>query len=125
MVKQNALIMMAAMLFVSAHAVASGAVDCSEAASNKAEQEGVEYYLPDTQSSGELHRPMMRVIGNGRLQFYSSPNLSCKMPGVFIIPGDSVTAYTEYGDFVSVMYVTRSGDTVEGWVLVNRLKTLK
>ncbi len=113
------------MVFASHHVVASTAADCGEAASHKAEQQGVQYYLPDTQSSGELHRPMMGVIGTGRLQFYSAPNLSCKIPGVFIIPGDSVTAYSEYREFASVMYVTRSGDTVEGWVFANRLKPLK
>src|ERR1700733_8786855 len=35
------------------------------------------------------------VIGSGRLQFYSAPNLNCIMPGVFVIPKDELIAYAQ------------------------------
>ena len=65
------------------------------------------------------------VIGSGRLQFYSAPNLNCIMPGVFVIPGDELIAYAESSDgWSSVMYSKpKSGDTVSGWVKSSRLKT--
>ncbi len=63
------------------------------------------------------------VVGNGRLQFHSAPDQSCKMPGVFVIPGQTVIAYSEYKDYTSVMYINqKTNDSVTGWVLSARLK---
>jgi hypothetical protein len=63
------------------------------------------------------------VVGKGRLQFYSAPDLSCKMSGVFIVEADSVDAYTDYGKFTSVTYRnSKSQKTVNGWVESDRLK---
>ncbi len=63
------------------------------------------------------------VVGTGRLQFFSAPDAGCKMPGVFVIPGQTVIAYSEYKDYTSVMYINqKTNDTVEGWVLSARLK---
>src|SRR5689334_9722188 len=58
------------------------------------------------------------VIGAGRLQFYSAPNATCAMPGVFVIPKDELIAYAQSNDgWTSVMYVNpRTGNTVSGWV---------
>lgn len=63
------------------------------------------------------------VVGKGRLQFYSAPDLSCKMSGVFIVEADSVDAYTDYGKFTSVTYRnSKYQKTVSGWVESDRLK---
>ncbi|MFM0526423.1 hypothetical protein PQR11_15730 [Paraburkholderia strydomiana] len=63
------------------------------------------------------------VVGKGRLQFYSAPDLSCKMSGVFIVEADSVDAYTDYGKFTSVTYRnSKSQKIVNGWVESDRLK---
>jgi hypothetical protein len=62
------------------------------------------------------------VIGKGSLQFYSAPSLSCRMNGVFVIPGDSLVAYAETEDgWTSVAYF--GGSNPSGWVRSGRLKT--
>jgi hypothetical protein len=62
-----------------------------------------------------------KVIGAGRLQFYSAPDLHCRMKGVFIIPNDSVIAYGQTDDgWTSVMYM--KGNYDQGWVRSSRLK---
>ncbi len=64
------------------------------------------------------------VIGTGRLQFYSAPNLNCLLAGVFVIPNDQLIAYAQSNDgWTSVMYVNpRTGNNVSGWVRSSRLK---
>jgi len=64
------------------------------------------------------------VVGTGRLQFYSAPNLNCAMTGVFVIPKDALIAYAQSDNgWSSVMYSNpRTGDTVMGWVRSSRLK---
>lgn len=63
------------------------------------------------------------VIGKGRLQFYSAPDLSCSIKGTFILRGESVDAYTEYGRFTSVVYLgSKSKFPIIGWVESRRLK---
>lgn len=64
------------------------------------------------------------VIGEGRLQFYSAPDRSCKMDGIFIVDADSVEAYADYGEFTSVVYLNpKSKNRVNGWVESDRLKS--
>jgi hypothetical protein len=47
-----------------------------------------------TKNIPSLSPPLSEVvIGSGRLQFYSAPNLNCTMPGVFVIPKDQLIAY--------------------------------
>lgn len=62
-----------------------------------------------------------KVIGKGRLQFYSAPAKKCEINGLFVIPGDELDASVEYGDFVAVTYLTKDGKLVDGWVERNRL----
>ena len=64
------------------------------------------------------------VVGAGRLQFYSAPNLACIMPGVFVIPKDELIAYAQSNDgWTSVMYLNpKTGGSVSGWVTSSRLK---
>jgi hypothetical protein len=102
-------ILVAVFLFVSSHAFA----DCKEPVI------GTRYVPSLSPPLGEV------VIGSGRLQFYSAPNLNCIMPGVFVIPKDELIAYAESSDgWSSVMYSNpKSGDSVSGWVKSSRLKT--
>ncbi|KAB0644160.1 hypothetical protein F7R21_03955 [Burkholderia latens] len=66
----------------------------------------------------------MAVIGSGRLQFYSAPDYTCKTPGVFILTGESVDAYTSYHGFTFVAYQNpRKTSPVRGWVRSNRLRS--
>ncbi|AWY66117.1 hypothetical protein A8H36_07045 [Burkholderia thailandensis] len=66
----------------------------------------------------------MVVVGSGRLQFYSAPNYSCKIPGVFILTGESVDAYTSYHGFTSVTYQnSKKTGPVRGWVKSSRLRS--
>jgi len=62
------------------------------------------------------------VTGNGQLQFYSAPDFSCEMRGVFILPGQAVDAYTKYHGFTSVAYLGATNRVpVLGWVKSDRL----
>jgi hypothetical protein len=64
------------------------------------------------------------VIGTGRLQFYSAPNLRCTMNGVFVIPKDELIVYAQSSSgWSSVMYPNpKTGNSVSGWVKSSRLK---
>ncbi|PMS18864.1 hypothetical protein C0Z18_16215 [Trinickia dabaoshanensis] len=63
------------------------------------------------------------VTGGGRLQFYSAPDFSCKMEGIFIVTGDTVDAYSEYNGFTSVVYFPKADKkAVIGWVRSHRLQ---
>jgi hypothetical protein len=42
------------------------------------------------------------VTGAGRLQFYSAPNQSCAMAGVFVIPKDELIAYAQSSEWLVV-----------------------
>ena len=92
---------------------ASAATDCA-ALDRKATESGT--HIPG-------YAAIHKVIGRGRLQFYSAPELACKLPGVFILPAESVTAYVTYGEFTSVMYLhPETKEDTEGWVLSSRLE---
>lgn len=68
------------------------------------------------------HASAYTVTGTGRLQFYSAPSKACRMHGVFIVPGDTVTAYRIHEGFVSVLYLNlKTGTDASGWVELKRL----
>jgi hypothetical protein len=62
-----------------------------------------------------------KVIGKGRLYFYTAPDTKCRMKNTFVIPHDRVEAYSDYGDFTQIVYWDAKGNDVEGWVPSNRL----
>jgi len=62
-----------------------------------------------------------KVGGSGRLQFYSAPDSRCAEKDVFVVPGNELYAYVEYGKYYSVMYVANDGNQVNGWVEKFRL----
>ncbi|NHZ66636.1 hypothetical protein [Massilia genomosp. 1] len=66
--------------------------------------------------------PASRVSGAGRLQLLSAPDPACAMPGVFVVPGDSVSTSLASGAFVYANYTNpKSGRKVQGWVPRDRL----
>ena len=65
------------------------------------------------------------VVGTGRLQFFSAPDVGCAMKGVFVVPRDDLTAYAETSNgWSSVLYINpHDGNSVQGWVRSERLRT--
>ena len=67
-------------------------------------------------------RARRQVLGSGRLQFYSAPDESCPLRGVFILPGEPVVALLQASRFTAVHYVNpRTGGQASGWVRSDRL----
>ena len=65
-----------------------------------------------------------KVAGKGRLHFHSAPHALCVSKTVFVVPGDSLDAYTTFGEqdqWVSVNYTKKDGEIVSGWVTSERL----
>jgi len=63
------------------------------------------------------------VVGKGRAQFYSAPDRRCPVMGVFLVPRDSVNAYSDVDGFTFVMYLNpRTGEDTEGWIESKRLR---
>jgi hypothetical protein len=60
------------------------------------------------------------VIGEGRLQFYSAPDIHCRVDGVFVMPRDQLIAYGQTNDGWSSVVYLKGGAT--GWVRSSRLK---
>jgi hypothetical protein len=62
------------------------------------------------------------VVGVGRLQFYSAPDVRCPMPGIFVIPKDRLIVYATTDRWAQATYF--GGDNPSGWVRFARLKYL-
>ena len=93
--------------------IALSAVDC-EKLNASASQDG-DFIMGDR--AGRV------VVGHGRLQFYSAPDYSCKMQGVFILPSEQVDAYSNYNGFTRVIYLgAKQGGPTIGWVRKSRLR---
>ncbi|MDI3293963.1 hypothetical protein [Janthinobacterium tructae] len=68
---------------------------------------------------------MYDVAGTGRLYLHTGPDGKCVNKSLFVVPGDSLIAYNEYGgdsEWSYVMYVAKDGTEFNGWVLTNRLR---
>jgi hypothetical protein len=62
------------------------------------------------------------VVGTGRLFFHVAPDQRCQLKNVFVIPGDRLEAYADFGEFTSVIYWnSATGAGTAGWVLTSRL----
>lgn len=93
--------------------IALSAVDCGKLNAS-ASQDG-DFIMGDR--AGRV------VVGHGRLQFYSAPDYSCKMQGVFILPSEQVDAYSNYNGFTRVIYLgAKQGGPTIGWVRKSRLR---
>ena len=107
------LLVLAAALATSPWVRAAGGPDC-KAFEGFSDLQGSR--VPGYQSERE-------VIGQGRLYFHSSPYPKCRLPKLFIVPGDKVTAYVEFAGFTAVMYLNKkTGDDAMGWVESARLR---
>jgi len=65
------------------------------------------------------------VAGSGRLYLYSGPDEKCLNKDLFVVPGDTLISYKDYGkdgEWSSVMYTSKSGKSVDGWVHTKRLR---
>jgi len=85
--------------------------NCTKFAS-QAETSGIPYY-PSAEA---------KVIGNGKVGVYSSPNAECKIKGVFVVKGNYLTAYKSYKGWVNVMYVAKDGEDFIGWLPESKVK---
>ena len=63
-----------------------------------------------------------KVIGGGKVGFYSSPNAKCKVKGVFVVKGNYLTVFKTYKDWVNVMYVAKNGEDFIGWLPESKVK---
>lgn len=65
-----------------------------------------------------------KVAGSGRLFLHTGPNEKCIDKNLFVIPGDDLVAYNEYGkngEWSRVMFISKTGKDYSGWVLTSRL----
>jgi hypothetical protein len=78
-----------------------------------------------SEKSGDLiagEKSGFKVIGRGRLQFYSAPDERCKTPGTFILPGEKVDAHSAFAGYTSVDYFNiKTRSSASGWVKSDRL----
>lgn len=97
-------------LFISASfSVFAGKTDCDEVQINAQQEQD---RIPFDESN-------YKVTSKSRLYFYSAPNEKCKLNDLFIVKGDLVNAYSVYGDFISIMYFQKNGNSINGWVKLN------
>jgi len=62
------------------------------------------------------------VTGSGRAWFHTAPLEACRLPALFVIPGDVLTVLHVYGDYADVAYRNpRTGREASGWLLLDRL----
>ena len=62
------------------------------------------------------------ITGTGRAWFHTAPLDECKLPQLFVIPGDGLTVLHTYGDYADVAYRNpRTGREASGWIRLDRL----
>jgi hypothetical protein len=71
-----------------------------------------------------MYEAIYTVTGNDKLEFYSAPGKSCRLPGVRILPkkDDYAVATITYDKFTKILFVREGEANIEGWVLSSRLK---
>ena len=56
----------------------------------------------------------------------AAPLDECKLPQLFVIPGDVLTVLHTYGDYADVTYRNpRTGREASGWIKVDRLAPMR
>ena len=72
---------------------------------------------------GEPFTPVeFKVVGQGRLYFYSAPFPECKT-AIFIIPNDYGYTQALHEGWASITYFSQqAGDVISGWVEAKRLE---
>jgi hypothetical protein len=65
------------------------------------------------------------ITGSGRAWFHTGPLDACRLPSLFVIPGDRLTVLHLYGDFADVAYRNpRTGREASGWIKLDRLSAI-
>ena len=105
-------IIFSALLAFSGIGVANAAVDC-DLVQERADQEGKFFEQGVTK----------KVVQQGRLYFHTAPHSECKTPKVFIIKNDLAKTYAHYNGYDFIIYRTKAGHDVSGWVKANALST--
>lgn len=85
----------------------------------------VQIRAQQNQDNIDYSKSRYKVISKNRLYFYFAPDDGCKDIKTFIIDGDYVDAYSIYGNFTSVMYFKKNGDSISGWVKSNGIELIK
>lgn len=100
------------LLFLSLSAFAE--VDCKKL---DEAGENAENIIPDLGSGRD-------IVGKGRLQFYSAPDIRCKMDGWFVVPGDTLFAKFDYKEFTKISFIAmkKSDREITAWVISSRLQ---
>ena len=102
-----------AWMAVNSSSVQSEPADACVSVFEKAEQEQVS--VPNGAA-------IRGVVGAGRLYFHTAPDKRCQLKDLFVIPGDRLEAYADYGEFTSVIYWNPlTGAGTAGWVLSSRV----
>lgn len=80
----------------------------------------------EAETSGITYHPSAeaKVIGDGKVNFYSAPNAKCRMKGVFVVKNIYLTVYTLYKGWVNVMYVAKDGEDFIGWLPESKIKVM-
>lgn len=66
------------------------------------------------------------ITGTGRAWFHTAPLDECKLPQLFVIPGDVLTVFHTYGDYADVAYRNpRTGREASGWIRLDRLAPMR
>ena len=105
-------IIFSALVTLSCIGTANAAVDC-EAVQDRADNEGKFFEQGVTR----------KVVQQGRLYFHTAPHSECKTPKVFIIKNDLAKTYAHYNGYDFIIYRTKAGHDVSGWVKANALST--
>ena len=62
------------------------------------------------------------IAGTGRAWFHTAPLDECKLPQLFVIPGDVLAVLHTYGEYADVAYRNpRTGREASGWIRLDRL----
>ena len=66
------------------------------------------------------------ITGTGRAWFHTAPLDECKLPQLFVIPGDVLTVVHTYGDYADVAYRNpRTGREASGWIRLERVAPMR
>ena len=66
------------------------------------------------------------ITGTGRAWFHTAPLDECKLPQLFVIPGDALTVLHTYAEYADVAYRNpRTGREASGWIRLDRLAPMR
>jgi hypothetical protein len=80
------------------------------------EQCGKLGYLATKRGSRISSGDSERRVKTSRTYFYTAPDEKCKNNKLFIIRNDLINSYIDYKGFSYVVYLTKNGGSVSGWV---------